>query len=85
MAWRDTARKAKFYFLDAQSAAPLLLCLLHARLWTFGLAIFSMGFFWFIGTKGYSLPVFLRWIRTKASGPRKYSIPSRLKRGMYDC
>jgi len=73
--WRDSARPARFLFFDARAAFPLLLFLLHIRLWTFILAILATTFFAFLERKGFSLIVFARWLRTTLAGPRKTSAP----------
>ena len=44
--WRDAARNPRFFFVDAYAAFPLILMLLHIRLWTFLVALSAMGFFY---------------------------------------
>ncbi len=73
--WRDTARSAKFFVVDARAAFPIFLFLLHIRYWTAYLAISTIVFFGIIEHYGFSVPVFLRWLRTFLAGPRKMSIP----------
>lgn len=84
MAWRDTGRRAKFFFVDAMSAFPLVLFLLHIRWWTFFLAIASMLVFWLVERKGFFVPECLRWLRNKISGPRKLGVARRLQNKLYD-
>lgn len=43
--WRDSARNVRFWIVDSRAAFPLLLFLLHIRLWTFVLAIIATAFF----------------------------------------
>lgn len=73
--WRDTARTARFFGIDARAAFPLFLFLLHIRLWTFFVSIVAMAFFGLIGHYGFSLSVFFRWLRQLLAGPHKQSIP----------
>jgi intracellular multiplication protein IcmT len=73
--WRDSARIPRFFFIDARASFPLLLFLLHIRIWSFVLAILAMAFFALLERYGFSVTVFLRWIRSILAGPRKLSIP----------
>lgn len=71
--WRDSARIPKFFFMDAYSAIPLLLFLLHIRIWTFILAVLVCIFFSILNRFGFSLPVFVRWLRAFIAGNNRYS------------
>jgi intracellular multiplication protein IcmT len=73
--WRDSARTAKFFFIDAKAAFPIFLFLIHIRLWTFILALTIMIFFTVLNRFGYSVNVFLRIFRSMLAGPRKIAIP----------
>lgn len=73
--WRDSARMAKFFVVDARAAIPLLFFLLHIRLWTFMLAASITLFFAGMQKFGFTLPVFLRWVRVSLGGPIRYSHP----------
>lgn len=73
--WRDSARSARFFIVDARAAFPLLLFLLHIRFWTFGLAIVTMVFFGLLERFGFTIPVFRRWIRNLLAGSYKTSDP----------
>ncbi len=81
--WRDSARTPKFFFMDAYSAIPLLLFLLHIRLWTFMLACAVTGFFVLLNRFGFSVPVFVRWLRAFIVGKDRMARPwlNRNKRG----
>ncbi len=72
--WRDSARIPRFFFIDARASFPLLLFLLHIRLWSFILALSAMAFFGLLERYGFSVTVFLRWIRSVLAGPRKMAI-----------
>jgi intracellular multiplication protein IcmT len=73
--WRDSARQARFFMIDAQAAFPFLIFLLHIRWWTFFLALAATFFFSFLAKYGFTVPVFFRWIRTALAGPRKIADP----------
>lgn len=73
--WRDTARQARFFFVDAQAAFPFLLFLMHITWWTFFVALFATLFFTLLTRYGFTVPVFLRWVRSSLAGSRKLSNP----------
>lgn len=85
MASRDSALKARFFKLDAKAAAPLALYILNLEdLYLLLICLITMAFFGFLEYKGYPLNVFFRMLRAKACGPKRYSVPYRLRRGLYD-
>ena len=73
--WRDSARKPRFFLIDARASFPFLLFLLHIRLWSFVLALVSMVFFGLLERYGFSLVVFGRWLRSLMAGSRKIAVP----------
>ena len=73
--WRDSARPAKFFFLDAYSAVPLVFLLLHIRLWTFILCASVCIFFGLLNKFGFTLPVFGRWLKTFLGGNQRAAHP----------
>lgn len=73
--WRDSAREAKFFFIDANAAFPFFFFLIHIKLWTFVLAVILMSFFTILRRFGYSVEVFLRIFRSFLAGSRKVAIP----------
>ncbi len=73
--WRDSARTAKFFFIDAKAAFPIFLFLVHIKIWTFIIALTIMVFFTILNRFGYSVDVFLRIFKMKLAGPRKTVIP----------
>jgi len=73
--WRDSARTPKFFMMDAYSAIPLVLFLLHIRLWTLILACSICAFFMILNRFGFSVPVFMRWLRAYLAGNRRFSRP----------
>ena len=73
--WRDSARPAKLFFIDASAAFPLLLFLVHIEIWTFILAVLFVVFFTILNRYGYNLRVFLRIARGFFAGSRKVVVP----------
>lgn len=73
--WRDSARSPRFFMMDYRAAFPLLLFLLHIRLWSFILAIIVTIFFALLERYGFTAVVFLRWFRSNLAGAHKISEP----------
>lgn len=73
--WRDTARSPRFFVVDARAAFPLLLFILHFKLWTFIVAIICMLFFAMLERFGFTVQIFFRWFKSFLAGPRKLSSP----------
>ena len=73
--WRDTARSVRFFFVDYRAAFPLLLFLLHIRVWTLVLAVAATLMLYALERYGYTVPVFLRLVRVWFAGSKKYSRP----------
>lgn len=73
--WRDSARQTRFFFVDYRAAFPLLLFLLHIKVWTFLTAIAAMVFLAILERYGFSVSVFGSWLRSTLAGPRKNSSP----------
>lgn len=73
--WRDSARNVKLFFLDFRACFPLLFLIFHIRLWTFLVALVATLFFTALERYGFSVAVFMRWIRAYVAGPRKIANP----------
>jgi intracellular multiplication protein IcmT len=73
--WRDSARTPKFYFVDGRAAFPMVLCLLHIRLWTIGIALAATLFFATLDHFGFTPRIFMRWFRNFLGGNRRISMP----------
>jgi len=73
--WRDTARPIKFFFFDARAVFPMLLCVIHARWWTFWTAIGFTVFFAILARYGFTIPVFFRAARSFLAGGYKVAQP----------
>lgn len=73
--WRDSARQARFFVVDAAAACPLILTLLHMKTWTFLTTIGLSIFFGILERFKFTIPVFLRWLRSMIAGPIKLAKP----------
>lgn len=73
--WRDTARNARFFVVDARAAFPLLLFILNIAWWTFITAVVTISFFAILERWGFTLPIFFRWLRNFIAGDYKTSSP----------
>lgn len=66
--WRDSSRIPQFFMLDAYSAFPLVVFLMHIRMWSFIVACCACAFFYALRRFGFTLPVFIRWLRSFIAG-----------------
>lgn len=74
--WRDSGRHTRFWIFDAQACFPLLLCLLHIKLWTFTIAVIALVFFTYLNRRrGFTLTIFMRLVRSSLAGKRKVARP----------
>ena len=73
--WRDSARSPRFFLVDALASLPLLFVFIHARWWTFYLAVSTMIFFIILERFKFTLPVFMRWLRATIAGPVRVAKP----------
>jgi len=73
--WRDSAREPRLFFIDAKAVFPMLLFLMHIRWWTFIVATMVVLFFTTLNRFGFSMVVFLRWLRSVLAGRRKMAVP----------
>jgi intracellular multiplication protein IcmT len=73
--WRDSARYPKFFIFDSRAVFPLLLWMVHMKTWTFTVALITMAFFSLLLRFGFTVSIFLRWIRAIVAGRRKAAIP----------
>lgn len=73
--WRDSGRNPRFFLVDARAAFPIFLFLMHIKVWTGMLVLFSAAFFGILEHYGFTVPVFLRWLRCFVAGPIKSSQP----------
>lgn len=73
--WRDSVRPARFFVIDARSALPCLLFLVHIRWWTFWTFLTIAVFFALLERLGFTMVVFGRVMRSFLAGSRKLCRP----------
>ena len=73
--WRDTARPAKLGPLNASAIFPIVLFLLHIKIWTFIVSIIFIAFLVIIDYYGFSVSRFGRYLRCSMAGKRRLATP----------
>jgi intracellular multiplication protein IcmT len=73
--WRDSARFPKMFIFDSRAVFPVLFFFLHITLWTFIVVVIAMIFFTLLLRFGFTISIFLRWVRSTIAGRRKAAIP----------
>lgn len=72
--WRDTARTVKISGVgDARLLFPFILLVFFPGWWVFGLCVVASLILVLLNYKGYTFPVFKRWLRTKLIGDVRLS------------
>jgi intracellular multiplication protein IcmT len=82
--WRNTQKPARFFFMDARAFLAILLFLIHARLWTFSLAVFFMLLFAAFERHGLTFDSSLRAFRSWVLGTRRPACSKRGRRHWVD-
>lgn len=82
--WRNTARITRFFMFDARAAAPLLLFIMHMRLWTLILAIFVIIVFAILERFGLTVTIALRRFRVWILGPTRPALTKVFRRDFVD-
>lgn len=82
--WRETYKPARFFFMDARAGVPVLLTLLHFRIWTVTLTVLWIGLFWLLERRGLSFATSLRALRAWAIGDDRPRLPLFKSRGKID-
>jgi len=77
--WRNTQKPARFFALDARAFVAILVFLVHARLWTFILALSVMLLFWVFERRGLTFEASLRAMRSWIIGRKR---PANHRRSM---
>lgn len=73
--WRDSARSIRFFIWDGKAVFPMVIFLMHMKIWTLAVALITMMFFTILNRYGFSPMVFLRFLRSFIAGPNKLAIP----------
>jgi intracellular multiplication protein IcmT len=82
--WRNTQKPARFFMFDARAFFAILLCLVHARLWTFMLALFVILAFAALERRGLTFDAALRALRSWITGAKRPANHRRARRRWTD-
>ena len=82
--WRETYKPARFTILDARAGVPLLVTLLHIRVWTLITATIIIIIFVFLERRGLSVPSAFRAFRAWAIGDDRPARSAHKTRGPVD-
>lgn len=82
--WRDTFKPARFFFLDARAGIPIVVTLLHVRVWTVVLTVVIVSIFVFLERRGLSVPSAFRAFRAWIIGDARPALAAHKIRGMID-
>lgn len=66
--WRESARSLRLFFFNAYVAVPLLLFMLHIRMWTFGVLVGAIVTMVIIERFGFTVPVAILAVRSALAG-----------------
>jgi intracellular multiplication protein IcmT len=78
--WRNTMLPVRIWVADARALIPLLVVLVHIRLWTFYIALGGIALFAVLEWFGLTFPAAMRTLRRWIVGPRRPAIPAWKKR-----
>lgn len=81
--WRDSGRAPQFFMIDARSAFPLLLFLVHIKEWTLIVALVATAFFAILARYGLTMSIFVRTMLSLLAGKVKQSKPWWRKKSLY--
>lgn len=82
--WRNSQKPVRFFFVDARSAIATFLFLLHARAWTFDLALLVIAIFWLFERRGLTFEAALRALRSWIVGRRRPATLAMSRRSWID-
>jgi intracellular multiplication protein IcmT len=78
--WRNTMLPVRIYVADARVLIPMLVMLVHVRLWTLYVAISGIVVFAVLEWLGLTFPAAMRTLRRWIVGSRRAAIPAWKKR-----
>lgn len=82
--WRNTMKPVRFFGFDARAGFFVILVLIHARMWTFGLMLSVLVIFWILERKGLSFASAIRALRRWLTGAHRPAWIWTRKRKMTD-
>lgn len=74
--WRNTMLPIRIYVADARALIPLIVVLVHIRLWTFYVALAGIVIFAVLEWLGLTFPAAVRTARRWIVGRRRSAIPA---------
>ena len=78
--WRNTMLPIRIYIADARALIPMMVVLVHIRLWTFYIALAGIAVFAVLEWLGLTYPAAVRTVRRMIVGCRRSAIPAWKKR-----
>jgi len=78
--WRNTMLPIRIYIADARALIPMMVVLVHIRLWTFYIALAGIAVFAVLEWLGLTYPAAVRTVRRIIVGRRRSAIPAWKKR-----
>ena len=78
--WRNTMLPVRVYVVDARVLIPLMVVLVHIRMWTFYVALGGIAVFTALEWLGLTFPAAVRTVRRWIVGSRRSAIPAWKKR-----
>lgn len=73
--WQNTGREAKLWIFNATTSFPILLFILNISFTTLIIVVLTMAMFFALNYYGYTVPVFIRFLRATIAGNRKEARP----------
>lgn len=73
--WRDSARRSKLWIFDSSATFPLVFMMFSFTFSSFVIVLCFVAFLSVLSYYGYTIPVFLRFLRSKLAGKRKIAVP----------
>jgi intracellular multiplication protein IcmT len=81
--WRNAAKSPRLLGVDIRATFPIALFMLHPRYWTAGVAVVLILALVILERFGFTVPVFLRWVRHKLRGPICHARPWWIRRRFF--
>lgn len=69
--WRNSGKPIRFFMVDARAFSATFFFLIHARPWTFILALLVMFIFWLMERRGLLFRAAVRAVRSWLLGTRR--------------
>ncbi|MEC8882543.1 MAG: IcmT/TraK family protein [Pseudomonadota bacterium] len=73
--WRDTARQPRLWIFNCRALPPIVVALFHIKVWTICFAILCTVALQVLEYYGFTVPVFIRYVKSKLAGQRRFATP----------